>query len=48
MQHALNDLKIALEHTNSFYEENWDELKMTIEAIELSEFKEIKRFQIKN
>ena len=46
VKHASNDLKIALKQTNSFFEENWEDLKTSIEAIELTEFKEIKRFEI--
>tara|TARA_B110000977_G_C11075503_1_gene491028 strand:+ start:238 stop:3369 length:3132 start_codon:yes stop_codon:yes gene_type:complete len=46
MKHALDDLKKALNQTNSFYDENWEELKTSIEAIELTEFKEIVRFEI--
>ena len=46
MKHALDDLKKALNQTNSFYDENWEELKTSIEAVELTEFKEIVRFEI--
>jgi len=46
VKHASNDLKIALKQTNSFFEENWEDLKTSIEAIELTEFKEIMRFKI--
>ena len=47
LAHAYTDLSNALEQTNSFYEENWDALKDSIEAIPLSEFKEVKQFQLK-
>ena len=48
LAHAYTDLSNALEQTNSFYEENWDALKASIEAIPLSAFKEVKQFQLKS
>ena len=48
LAHAYTDLSNALEQTNSFYEENWDALKDSIEAIPLSEFKEVKQFKLKS
>ena len=44
--HAQTDLNTALEQTNTFYEMHWADLKKQIEAIELSEFKEIEIFKI--
>ena len=46
LEHAQNELKSALEKTNIFYKEHWDALKAKIEAIQLSEFEEIKEFKI--
>jgi len=46
LEHAYNDLKTALEKTNTFYLENWENLKAKIEAVALSEFKEIQKFEI--
>ncbi|MGA0212498.1 MAG: WD40/YVTN/BNR-like repeat-containing protein, partial [Flavobacteriaceae bacterium] len=44
LAHATQDLKSALEQTNAFYQEHWDNLKSKIEAVELSEFEEVKQF----
>ena len=44
LAHATQELKNALEQTNAFYLEHWDILKSKIEAVELSEFEEIKKF----
>ncbi|MDG2387096.1 MAG: hypothetical protein P8M02_06750 [Flavobacteriaceae bacterium] len=46
LEHVQNDLKVALEQTNTFYDEHWDKLKAKIEAVELSEFEAIKRFKL--
>ena len=46
LEHVQNDLKVALEQTNTFYDEHWDKLKAKIEAVELSEFEAIKRFEL--
>ncbi|MGA0444888.1 MAG: hypothetical protein ACO3M3_07460, partial [Flavobacteriaceae bacterium] len=44
LANATQDLKSALEQTNAFYQEHWDNLKSKIEAVELSEFEEVKQF----
>ncbi|MEK9612700.1 MAG: hypothetical protein VW080_02090 [Flavobacteriaceae bacterium] len=44
LQHAYDDLKIALENTNGFYNDRWDDLKNKIEGLELSDFKSTERF----
>ena len=46
VKHTSDDLRIALKQTNAFFEENWEDLKSAIEAVKLSEFEEIKRFEI--
>jgi hypothetical protein len=46
LEHVQNDLKVALEQTNTFYDVHWDKLKAKIEAVELSEFEAIKRFKL--
>lgn len=46
LAHAQVDLKAALEKTNAFYKKHWEELKKQIEAVELSEFKEIEYFKL--
>jgi photosystem II stability/assembly factor-like uncharacterized protein len=46
LEHLHNDLNAALQETNTFYEEQWEKLKTAIEAIELSEFKDIQSFEI--
>ena len=46
LEHVQNDLKVAIEQTNTFYDEHWDKLKAKIEAVELSEFEAIKRFKL--
>ena len=44
LRYAYNDLKIALENTNEFYNDRWDILKNKIEGLELSDFKSTERF----
>lgn len=46
LSHAQTDLKAALEQTNAFYKKYWEELKTQIEAVELSDFKEIHYFEL--
>jgi hypothetical protein len=46
IEHSYKDLKEALKKTNAFYKEDWDIIKSQIEALNLSEFKEIKFFKI--
>ena len=46
IEHSYKDLKEALKKTNTFYKEDWDTIKIQIEALNLSEFKEIKFFKI--
>lgn len=46
LEHAREDLKTALEKTNAFFKEQWEDLKSKIEAVQLSEFEETKLFEI--
>jgi photosystem II stability/assembly factor-like uncharacterized protein len=46
LSHAQTDLKAALEQTNAFFKKHWEELKKQIEAVELSDFKEIHYFEL--
>ncbi len=46
LEHLRKDLKTSLDQTNSYYEEQWGVIKAQIEAIEFSEFKETKRFDL--
>ena len=46
IEHSNKDLKAALEMTNAYYKEDWDIIKSQIEALKLSEFKEIEFFRI--
>ena len=46
LEHLHNDLTLALNKTNAFYNEHWEKLRAEVEAIELSEFKAIKSFGI--
>ena len=46
IEHAHKNLKVALEKTNAYYKEDWDIIRSQIEALKLSEFKEIKFFKI--
>jgi photosystem II stability/assembly factor-like uncharacterized protein len=46
IEFAKDDLKTALEKTNSFFEEKWNPYRTTIEGLDLSPFKESKTFTI--
>ena len=46
LEHSYNDLKEALEQTNTFYKEHWDKIKAQIEQLKLSEFEEIEFFKL--
>ena len=46
LEHSYNDLKEALEQTNTFYKEHWEKLKAQIEQLKLSEFEEIEFFKL--
>jgi hypothetical protein len=46
LEHLKNDLQTALQQTNAFYDEYWEAIKAKIEAVELSDFKAIERFEI--
>ena len=46
VQHAENELKNALNKTNSFYTNEWPDFKSNMEKIELPLFKETKTFSI--
>ena len=46
LEHAQNELQKALEQTNTFYDQNWEAIKREIEAVELSDFQSITRFDL--
>lgn len=46
LQHAENDLRVALEKTNSFYTDDWKIYQNTIENLQTSTFKSIKTFKL--
>ncbi|MDC0514803.1 hypothetical protein OAN99_03205 [Flavobacteriaceae bacterium] len=46
LEHLKNDLQTALQQTNAFYDGHWEAVKAKIEAVELSDFKAIERFEI--
>ncbi len=46
ISHARNDLKMALEKTNTFFAEKWTPFEDQLKALKLSLFKEIKTFQL--
>ena len=46
LKHAQNELQKALEQTNTFYDQNWEAIKREIEAVELSDFQSITRFDL--
>jgi hypothetical protein len=46
LEHLKSDLQTALQQTNAFYDEHWEAVKAKIEAVELSDFKAIERFEI--
>jgi len=46
MEYAEMDLKKALEKTNTFFADRWNAYRESIEALELSPFKETERFSL--
>ena len=48
MDNAKEGLNAALEQVNSFYAEDWQELKTKIEGVKLSRFKSVEQFDLQN
>ena len=48
MNHAKKELEDALIKTNSFFNEKWPALRSKIEKKDVSQFKEIKEFNLEN
>ena len=46
LQHAKEELGVAIEQTNTFFKEVWPSLKSKIEAEDASRFKEIQELSI--